>query len=328
MDAKVRKLLFAILAGVAYGCVLQAHAQPYPSRPITFVVGFPPGGPADTVARILAERMQPSLGESIIVENLTGAAGTIAATKVARAAPDGYTLSIAHWTTSVGAPAIYKLPYDVIKDFEPVSLLSTSYLWIAGRGDLPAMNLQDLIADFRGDHKASVAIVGIGSASHLCMIDLQNKTNIQMQLVPYRGGASSLQDMLAGQIDVACPEASQTLALYRGHQIKAFAVVSKERWFAAPEVPTMDEAGVSGLDISFWHGLWAPKGTPPDIIAKLNAAVVEAFADPAVQQKFNAIGHVLPPRHAQTPDGLRAFHQAEIDKWWPIIKAANVKPEL
>ena len=326
----MKRLAFAVAFAatfvIAWGCVVSAQAQNYPSRPITIVVGFPPGGPTDTVARIMADRMKTSLRESVIIENVSGASGTIAGAKVARAEPDGYTLSVGQWTTNVGPAAIYELQYDVLKDFEPISLLTTSYLWIVGKPDLPAKNLKELVTWLKANPgKATVATVGVGSAAHLCIVDFQNKTGTSSQIVPYRGGAPALQDVAGGQVDLACLETSQTLALYRGSKIKVFGVAAKKRWFAAPEVPTLDEAGIPGVHIAFWHGLWAPKGTPKPIIAKLNSAVVETFADPAVQKRFKEIGHALPLRSEQSPEALRAFHKAELDKWIPIIKAAGIK---
>jgi tripartite-type tricarboxylate transporter receptor subunit TctC len=271
--------------------------------------------------------MKTTLGESVVVENVTGASGTIAGAKVARADPDGYTLSLGQWTSNVGPAVVYPLQYDVLKDFEPISLLTTSYLWIVGKTSLPAKNLKELVAWLKANPgKASVGTVGSGSAAHLCVVDFQNKTGTQFQLVPYRGGAPALQDVVAGQIDLACLETGQTLAVYHADKIKVFGVAANKRWFQAPNVPTLDEAGVPGVHIAFWHGLWAPKGTPKPIIAKLNAAVIEAFADPSVQKRFADIGHTLPARNEQTPEALFAYHKAELDKWTPIIKAAGIKP--
>ncbi len=321
----MKRLSFAAVL-VVVGCVAGAQAQSYPTRPITMVVGFPPGGPTDTVARVMADRMKASLGENVIVENVSGASGTIAGAKVARAEPDGYTLSVGQWTSNVGPAAIYPLQYDVLNDFAPVSLLTTSYLWIVGKPNLPAKNLKELVTWLKANAgKASAATVGVGSAAHLCIVDFQNKTGTNFQIVPYRGGAPALQDVAGGQVDFSCLETSQTLALYRGDKIKVFGIAANKRWFAAPDVPTLDEAGVPGVHITFWHGLWAPKGTPKAIVAKLNAAVVEAFADPAIVKRFTEIGHALPSRSEQTPEALHTFHKAELDKWTPIIKAAGIK---
>jgi tripartite-type tricarboxylate transporter receptor subunit TctC len=272
--------------------------------------------------------MKASLGQPVIAENVTGAGGTIGTTRLFRSAPDGYTLSIGQWTSHVGAGAMYTLPFDYLRDFEPVSMLSIGPLWIVGRKDFPAKDVPELIAWLKANPgKASAATIGVGSGAHMCLVYFQNMTGTRFQLVPYRGAAPALQDMLAGQIDLFCPEAGQTLSHYRSGSIKAYAVLGHKRWFAAPDVPMIDEAGVPGLHFPFWHGLWAPKGTPKEIIATLNAAVVDALADPAVRQRLTELGHEIAPREQQSPAALAAYHKAEIEKWWPIIKAANIKAE-
>jgi len=324
----MKVLSFAAALAVAVGCATGAHAQAYPSHPITMIVPFPPGGPTDTIGRIMAEHMKTSLGQTLVVENVTGAGGTIGMGRLARADPDGYTLGIGQWTTHVGAGAIYPLQFHVLNDFEPVSLLTSSPLWIVGKKDLPATNLRELIAWLKANpDKASAATVGAGSAAHMCLIYFQNNTGTRFTYVPYRGGAPAQQDLVAGQVDLSCLEASQTLGHYRGGRIGVFAVMDKSRFAAAPDIPTVDEAGAPGLHFPFWHGLWAPKGTPKDIVAKVNAAVVEAFADPAVRKRFADLGMSIPPREQLTPQALYAHHKAEIEKWWPIIKAANIKVE-
>jgi tripartite-type tricarboxylate transporter receptor subunit TctC len=313
---------------VALGCAATAQAQPYPSKPITIIVGFPPGGPTDTIARILADHMRTTLGQTVVVENVGGAAGTIGGARVARAAPDGYTLNVGQWSSNVGGPAMMATPYDVLADFEPVARLTTSYLWIVGRPTLPATNLKELIAWLKANpDKASGAIVGVGSAAHICFIDFQNKSGTKFALVPYKGGAPALQDLAGGQIDISCLEASQTMQQFRAGHVKVFGILANKRWFGAPDVPTLAEGGLPGDQIEFWHGLWAPKGTPKDVVAKLNAAVQAAFADPAVRKRFTDLGHEIPTRELLTPQALFAHHKAEIDRWWPIIKAANIKPQ-
>ncbi|HKA80465.1 MAG TPA: tripartite tricarboxylate transporter substrate-binding protein [Xanthobacteraceae bacterium] len=313
----------AVLAGTA-----GAAAQSYPSRPITMIVPFAAGGVTDIVARIVSERMKTSLGQSVIVENVSGAGGTIGVTRLYRAPADGYTLAVGQWTSHVGAGAMYPLPFNYLNDFEPVSMLSTAPLWIIGRSNLPAKDLKELIAWLKANpDKASAATTGLGSGIHMCLVYFQNMTGTKFPLAPYRGAAPLMQDLLAGQIDLSCPEAGQTLPQYRAGGIKAYAVLTEKRWFAAPDVPTIDEAGVPGLHFPFWHGLWAPKGTPKDVIARLNVAAVEALADAGVRQRFNELGHEIVPREQQTPEALAAYHKAEIDKWWPIIKAANIKLE-
>jgi tripartite-type tricarboxylate transporter receptor subunit TctC len=323
------KIIAATLAlAAAAACALEAQTQTqaYPSHPITLVVGFPPGGPTDTVARVMADHMKTTLGQTVVVENVTGAGGTIGMTRVARAEPDGYTLNIGQWTTHVGGGAIYPLQFHVLNDFEQVALLTSSPLWIVGKNDLQAKNLKELIAWMKASPgKASVATVGAGSAAHLCMVYFHNNTGTSSQFVPYRGGAPAMQDLVAGQVDVSCLEASQTLGHYRSGKIKVFAVMAKTRFFPAPDVPTVDEAGAPGLHFPFWHGLWAPKGTPKDVVAKLNGAVVAAFGDPGVRKRFADLGMEIPPREQLTPQALYEHHKAEIEKWWPIIKSANVK---
>ena len=316
-------LIFAMLAAVS-----GVTAQTYPSRPVTVIVPFAAGGVTDIVARIVSERMSKALGQSVIIENVSGAGGTIGVTRLFRAAPDGYTLVVGQWTSHVGAGAMYPVPFDYLNDFEPVSMLSIAPLWIIGRSNLPAKDLRELIAWLKANpDKASAATIGLGSGIHMCLVYFQNMTGTKFPLAPYRGAAPLMQDLLAGQIDLSCPEAGQTLPQYRAGSIKAYAVLTQKRWFAAPDVPTIDEAGVPGLHFPFWHAIWAPKGTPKDVIAKLNAAVVETLADPGVRQRFNELGHEIAPREQQTPAALAAYHKAEIEKWWPIIKAANIKLE-
>lgn len=310
----------------AFGGIAPAQAQSYPSRPITIVVGFAPGGPTDTVARVLADHMKTTLGQTVVVENVGGAAGTIGAARVARAAADGYTLNVGQWTSHVGGPAITPTTYNVLNDFEPVALLTTSYLWIVGRSSLPATNLKELIAWLKANPgKSTGAIVGAGSAAHVCFVDFQNKSGTKFALVPYKGGAPALQDLVGGQIDISCLEASQTMQQFRAGTVKVFGILASKRWFGAPDVPTLAEGGLPGDPIEFWHGLWAPKGTPKDVIGKLNAAVQAAFADPAVRKRFADLGHEIPVREQQSPQALFAHHKAELDRWWPIIKAAGIK---
>jgi tripartite-type tricarboxylate transporter receptor subunit TctC len=317
----------AAVFAVAVGCVAHVHAQTYPSRPITMIVPFPAGGPTDTLARLLGERMRTSLGQSVVVENITGAGASIGVGRAAQAAPDGHTIIIGNWTSHVGAGAMYPVAHDALLETQPISLISATPLMIIGKNDLTPKDAKELIAWLKANPgKASAATVGAGSGAHVCMLYFQQKSGTSVQLVPYRGGAPVMQDLVAGQIDMFCAEASQTLSFVRGGTIKAFAVMSKERWPALPNVPTMDEVGVSGMYISFWNGLWAPKGTPKDIVAKLGAAMIDTLADTAVRQRLTELGHVIAKREEQTPEALGAFHKAEMEKWWPIIKAANIKP--
>jgi tripartite-type tricarboxylate transporter receptor subunit TctC len=316
-------LLAAALASVVAG---EVRAQTYPSRLVTVIVPFAAGGVTDIVARIVTDRMKNALGQPVVIENIGGAGGTLGVTRLYRSAPDGYTLIVGQWTSHIGAGAMYSVPFDYLTDFEPISMLSIAPLWIIGRSSLPAKDLKELIAWLKANpDKASSATTGLGSGIHMCLVYFQNMTGTKFPLAPYRGAAPLMQDLLAGQIDLSCPEAGQTLPQYRAGTIRAFAVLTEKRWFAAPDVPTIDEAGVPGLHFPFWHGMWAPKGTPPDVIAKINAAVVEALADPGVRQRFTELGHEVVAREQQTPQALAAAHKAEIEKWWPIIKAENIK---
>src|SRR5262245_15679811 len=293
----------------------QAQTQAFPARPITMIVPFPAGGGSDILARIVADGMRQSLGQPVIIENVGGAGGTIGTTRVARSAPDGYTIGFGQWTSHVGSGALYPLSFDLLKDLTPVAPLTSAVLWLIGRPDLPAKNLNELIAWLKANpDKATAGNIGAGSGTQLCLIYLQQNTGTKFQIVPYRGMAPIMQDMLAGQIDLTCPEAGQTLELWRAGKIRAFAVMDKTRWYAAPDVPTTDEAGAPGLHMTFWYGLWAPAGVPRDMIAKLNAAVVTTFEDPAVRQKLTEQGHVIPPRERMTPEALGAHHKAETEK--------------
>jgi tripartite-type tricarboxylate transporter receptor subunit TctC len=306
----------------------RARAQVYPSRPVTIIVPVPPGGVADPIARILADHMTPGLGQPVVVENVTGAGGSIGAARAARAAPDGYTLSIGNWLSHVGASAVYPVQYDVLNDFAAVSLLTNSPMLLTARKDFPANDLKELIAWLKANpDKATAATVGTGSASHVSAVYFQRATGTRFQFVPYRGGGPATQDELAGHVDMMFNEGTGALPFVLNRQIKTYAVLAQRRWFAAPDVPTSEELGVPGANISFWHGLWVPKGTPQEIVVKLNSAVVEALADPTVRQRLTAIGQEIFPRDKQTPQALHAFHQAETEKWWPIIRAAGIKAD-
>src|SRR5215470_8747406 len=324
-----RAAAFAAALGCAnFAGPIGTQAQDYPSRPITMIVPFAAGGPTDTLGRLLGERMRQSLGQVIVIENVTGAGSTIGVGRAAQAPPDGYTLALGNWTSFVGSGALYRTSYDLLADFEPVSLLTFAPMLIVGKNELPAKDAKELIAWLKANpDRASAASVGAGSAAHVCALYFQDKTGTRFQFVPYRGGAPAMQDLVGGQIDLMCAEASQTLTYVRGGKLKTFAVMAKTRWPALPDVPTTDEIGAPGMYISFWHGLWVTKGTPREVIIKLNGAVVDTLADPAVRQHLTDLGQVIATREQQTPAALGAFHKAEIEKWWPIIKAANIKVE-
>ena len=327
------KRLILTLAATMFPAVVVAtpvaFGQGYPSRPITMIVPFPPGGPTDTIARILAEHMKASLGHTVVVENISGAGGTIGVGRVARAPSDGYTAIVGDWTSHVSSPAILTVQFDVLRDFEPVALLTSAPQLFVGKSTMPANNLGELIAWLKANpDKAAAALPGtFGSGGHISGLYFQKITGTRFQFVPYRGGAPAIQDVVAGHIDLSFGEASTALPHVRSGKIKAYGVTSKNRWAAAPDIPTMDEAGAPGLFFSLWRGLWLPKGTPKEVVARLNSAVVEAFHDAAVQQRITELGQDIPPRDQQTPEAFRVYHQAEIDKWWPIIKAANIKVE-
>ena len=311
----------AILAGIA-----GAAAQTYPSRPITLIVPFPAGGSTDAVGRILVERMRTSLGQPIVIENVGGAGGSIGVGRVARAAPDGYTLDIGQWDTHVANGATYPLTYDLMKDFEPIALISSNPFLVLARNTMPADDLKGLIAWLKANpDKATQAIPTAGS--HVAGILLQKQTDTRFAFVPYRGGGPAMQDLVAGQIDMMIIQAAVALPQVRGGAIKAYAVTARSRFAAAPGVPTVDEAGLPGLYISGWFALFAPKGTPKPVIDKLNAAVVDALGNANVRTRLTDLGQEIPPPEQQTPEALAAFHKAEVEKWWPIIKAANIKGE-
>jgi tripartite-type tricarboxylate transporter receptor subunit TctC len=326
-----RRRRFLHLAGVAAALPAASRfgwAQTYPSRPVTIIVPVPPGGVADPIARILADHLTVTLGQPVVVENVTGAGGSIGVGRAVRAAPDGYTVSIGNWLSHVGASAVYPVQYDVLNDFEAVSLLTNSPILITARKDFPANDLKELIAWLKANpDKASAATVGVGSAAHVSGVYFQRMTDTRFQFVPYRGGGPAVQDEVAGHVDLMFNEAAGALPYVLSRQIKTYAVLAKTRWFAAPEIPTSEELGVRGIHISFWHGLWVPKGTPQQVVVKLNTVVVEALADPTVRKRLSAIGQEIFPRDKQTPEALYVFHKAETERWWPIIKAANMKGE-
>jgi tripartite-type tricarboxylate transporter receptor subunit TctC len=326
VTAKPMSSVAFITAALVIAAVNTASAQVYPSRPLTLVVPFPAGGSTDAIGRIVAERMRVSLGQPVIIENVGGAGGSIGVGRVARATPDGYTLDIGQWDTHVANGATFSLSYDVLKDFEPVALISSNPFLILAKKAMPADDLKSLIAWLKGNpDKASQAIPTAGS--HVAGILFQKETGTRFAFVPYRGGGPAMQDLVAGQIDLMIIQAAVALPQVRAGAIKAYAVTASSRFPPVPDIPTVDEAGLPGIHISRWFALFAPKGTPTEVVTKLNTAVVEALADPTVRARLANLGQEIFPREQQTPQALAAYHKAEIEKWWPIIKAANIKAE-
>jgi tripartite-type tricarboxylate transporter receptor subunit TctC len=315
----------ALAAGLA---IATAHADNYPSKPITIIVPFAAGGPTDALARAVSERLRQALGQPILIENVTGAAGTIGVTRAARSAPDGYTISMGHLGTHVINGAIYSLPFDLINDLEPVVLLGSNPMLIVSKNAVPAKSLKELIAWLKENQgKASIGTAGIGSGAHFSALYFQSLIGTKIPYVAYRGTGPAIQDLVAGQIDLIVDQASNSLPQVQAGRIRAYAVTDDKRLGAATDIPTVDEAGLPGFHVAVWSAFWVPKGTPKEIIAKVNGAAKEALADPAVRKRLADVGVEIPSLDKQTPDALRALQKTEAAKWWPMIKAANVKPE-
>jgi tripartite-type tricarboxylate transporter receptor subunit TctC len=320
----MRKIVLAALAVLAAGG--NALAENFPSHPITIVVPFSAGGPSDVMARILAERMKVTLGENLLIENVTGAAGSIGVGRAVRSPPDGYTISFGHLGTHVANGAIYKLGYDLVTDLEPVVLLPSNPMIVVSKNAIPAKSLKELIAWLKArPAPATAGTAGAGSGSHIAGLYFENVTGIKLQYVPYRGTAPAMNDLIAGQIDVMIDQTSNSIGQVRAGSIRAYAITDDKRVESASDIPTTDEAGLSGLHMTLWSGLWVPKGTPKDVVAKLNAAAVDALNDPAVRKQLENLGLQMPPKDQLSPEALGSWQKAEIAKWWPMIKAANVK---
>ncbi len=325
----MRRLLTAIIAALlGLGWTGIAAAQNYPTRAVTMIVPFPAGGATDTLARFLAERMRGIFGQPVIIENIGGAAGSIGVGRAVRSAADGYTLSIGTSTTHMLIGGLYALQFDLLKDLEPIIQIGSEPLLIVGKKSLPADDLKGLIAWLKANpDKASAGIAGVGATGHLTGISFQKETGTKFQFVPYRGNGPAMQDLLAEQIDFMIEPSSNFKSLVGAGSVKPYAITGRTRLPSSPNIPTADETGLPGFFASLWYGLWVPKGTPKDIIAKLNATMVQLLADPPVKQRFEELGIQITPLVQQSPEALRALQKAETERWWPIIKAANLKAE-
>jgi tripartite-type tricarboxylate transporter receptor subunit TctC len=321
----MRKLLIAALLMI--GGIAAAAAQSYPTHAVTAIVPASAGGPTDTIGRIVMARAQELLGQTIIIENVGGASGTIGTGRLARSEPDGYTIGIGGPNHYVVNASVYKLPYDLLKDFEPISMLSDGPQIIISRNTLPAQNLRELLAWLKqqGPGNVTFGTGGIASPPHVSGLSFQSQIGTKFQFVPFRGAAPALLAIMSGHVDMTFDQASGALSTVRGGGVRAYAVTAKQRLASAPDIPTVDEAGLPGFYVSIWQGVWAPKGTPKEAIAKLNAAIVGALKDPAVRKKLTDIGQELPAPEQMTPEGFGAYHKAEMERWTPVIKAADIK---
>jgi tripartite-type tricarboxylate transporter receptor subunit TctC len=316
------------VAAVAAILAFAAWGQSYPHRPVTVTVPFAAGGPTDTIARIMAERMSKSLGQPVVVENTVGAGGTIAVTKILRAAPDGYSVGIGHVGTHVIAPAVQAVTADYLAELEPVGMMATNPQIIVTNPSVPAKDLKDLVAFVKGSmDPVSSGTGGPGTPSHISAVYFGNTVGKPLNIIHYKGSGPALQDVIAGHIQMTFDQAANALPQIRAGRIRAYAVTQKTRLASAPDIPTTDEVGLPGFYMSVWHAFWVPKGTPRDVVQKLNAAMREALADPAVRKRLEDLGQEIPAIDQQTPEALHAYHRAERDKWWPLIKAADIKAQ-
>jgi tripartite-type tricarboxylate transporter receptor subunit TctC len=323
----MRKVLSALAFAAVCAWANHAAAQTFPSKPVTIIVPFAAGGPSDVLARVLGERMRVTLGQTVIVENTTGAGGTIGVTRAARSAPDGYTISFGHLGTHVVNGAIYPLTFDLLNDLDPVGLIGGNPMLIVSKNAVPAKDLKELLAWIKANEaNVTFGTAGVGSGSHFCGVYLQNLIGTKARYVPYRGTGPAMQDLVGGQIDIIVDQASNSMPQVQGGKIRAYAVMDKKRLAIAPTIPTVDEAGLPGFHVQLWSGMWVPKGTPKDVVAKLNASLRDALTDAAVLKRFADLGLEAAPKDRQSPEALKAHQKTEVDKWWPMIKAAGIKP--
>jgi tripartite-type tricarboxylate transporter receptor subunit TctC len=325
---RAARLLLAVAVAALAGLGVARAEDAYPARPITLVVPYPPGGVTDTLARLLADRMKTSLGQTVVIENVPGAGGSIGVGRIARGTPDGYTIAIGSSETHVLNAVALSLPYDVVADFDPVVQLPAYPFLIVSTNSVPATNLKELIAWIKADPgKVTQGTVGYGTIQHMCGIVMQKAIGVTWQFVPYRGGAPAMQDLLSGQFNLMCTASGSFLPLVRGKQIRAYAITMPARAASAPDIPTADEAGLPGLHLLTWNALWAPKGTPRPVIDRLNAAAIQAMADPAFKKRMVELALEMPPSDQLTPEALAALQKAEIAKWWPLMRAAGIKQQ-
>lgn len=324
-----RRIAFDVMAGVAASLAASgvAHAQAWPSKPISIVVPFSAGGPTDTLARIMSEPLRRFLGQTIVVDNITGAGGTIGVGRVVRSAPDGYTLSIGHWGTHVVNGAYYNLNYDLLKDLAPIAMVATNPQLIVSKPAVPAKDLKELMAWMKANDKFKFATGGVGGSSHIAGVYFLNRLGLKTEFIPYRGAAPAIQALLSGEVDLYVTQIGGSIPQVRAGKLRAYAVTSKARQAAAPEIPTVDEAGLPGLYLEVWHGVWAAAKTPRDIVTKMNAAFVDTLADANVKARFADLGQEIPPRGEQSVQALAKYHKAEIDKWFPLIRNAGIRAE-
>ena len=322
------RLLARLAAISTLAFAAAAFAQGYPARPVTVIVPFAAGGPTDTLARILSERMARSLGQSVVVENLAGAGGTIANNRMMQAAPDGYLVAIGHLGTHVLAPAVQQLSVDYVNGFEPVAMVATNPQVMVSRNGLPVKDLKQLVEHVKANPgKVSYGTGGPGTPSHVMAVYFGEQLKAPLNIIHYKGAAPALQDVIAEHVDLTFDQAATGLAQAKAGKVRAYAITAKTRLPSAPDIPTVDEAGLPGFYMSIWHAFWVPKGTPRDVVAKLNGALREALSDPAIRKRFAGLGQEIPPPEQQTPEALRAHHRAETDKWWPLIKSAGIKAQ-
>jgi tripartite-type tricarboxylate transporter receptor subunit TctC len=322
-----RRALFLLACSAATASPIGALAQSYPAKAVSIVVPYPAGGPTDTLTRILAEAMQRTLGQSVLVDNVTGASGAVGVTKAARAAPDGYTLSVGHAGSHITIWAMQPGSFELLRDLAPVAMFAVNPLFISARKSLEPANLRELLAWLKANPDKATMGGALGTIGHMASLDLRQRTGVTFQFVPYRGGAPAMQDLLSGQIDLLIDQAANSLPQLRAGKIKAYAVTAGERLAVAPEIPTVDEAGLPGFHVSVWHAIWVPRATPAAVIERLNAAIREALASTSLQRRFADLGQDIPPVEMQTVRALAEFQKSEVERWAPLLKAANLKTD-